>query len=136
MANEMKIQIRQVSAAASEATIRRHKVLIDRPIAKDGTDQGPMGGELFLSAIGGCFMSTLLAAIKAREAPVTEVETVVIATLADAPTRFTAVELLVTANCEDRDLLAKLIEIAERGCIIVNTLQGKLDLSVRLATPV
>ena len=73
MANEMKLQLRQISASTSEATISRHQVLIDRPAAKGGSDAGPMGGELFLAAVGGCFMSNLLAAIKAREADIGDV---------------------------------------------------------------
>ena len=132
MANSMKIQIRQVSPSASQAEIRQHRVLIDRPAIKGGEDQGPMGGELFLSAIGGCFMSTLLAAIRAREADVSEVEAEVIGTLVDAPTRFSAVEVCVSAKCSDRELFEKLVEIADKGCIIVNTLRGKLDLTVRI----
>ncbi len=136
MENQMKIQIRQSSASTSEAEIRQHKLLIDRPAAKGGEDQGPMGGELFLASIGGCFMSTLLAAIKAREADVTEVQAEVIGTLVDSPTRFSAVEVRVSAKCSDRALLEKLVEIAERGCIVVNTLRGKLELTVRTGTPV
>ena len=133
MANEITVQVRQVSAATSEAAIRTHKTLIDRPTTKGGTDQGPMGGELFLAAVGGCFMSNLLAAIKAREAQVAEAHTEVVGTLADeAPARFIAVELRVSANCADPAQFAKLVEIAERGCIMVNTLRGKLDLSVRI----
>ena len=53
MAGEMKIQIRQTSNSGSEAAIRRHRVLVDRPEAKGGRDAGPIGGELFLPAIGG-----------------------------------------------------------------------------------
>ena len=136
MANEMKIQVRQISAAASEAAIRDHKLLVDRPTAKGGTDQGPMGGELFLAAVGGCFMSNLLAAIKARQAAVSNVQTEVIATVAEAPARFSSVELCVSADCQDRELLEKLVEIAENGCIMVNTLKGKLDLRARIAAAV
>src|SRR5579862_8570271 len=123
MANEIKIKIRQTSASTSEAEIRQHRVLVDRPEAKGGNDQGPMGGEIFLAAIGGCFMSNLLAAVKAREADVSGVQTEVVGSMADAPTRFTAVELLVSADYSDRELFEKLVEIAERGCILVNTLR-------------
>jgi len=130
----MKIHIRQTASSVSEATIRGHQVSIDRPLDKGGTDAGPMGGELFLAAIGGCFMSNLLAAINARKAKVSGVQTEVIATHADAPPRFTAVELLVSAECADRELFEKLVEIAERGCIMVNTLKGKIDLQVRIGT--
>ena len=44
-----------------------------------------MGGELLLVALGGCFLSNLLAAIRAREAPIQEVRVVVEGTLAEAP---------------------------------------------------
>src|SRR6202140_4533867 len=98
MANEIKIVIRQTSAFTSEAAIRQHKLAIDRPAPKGGDDQGPMGGELFLAAIGGCFMSNLLAAIKGRQADVSGAQIEVIGVLGESPARFTAVELNVTAK--------------------------------------
>ena len=64
MANQMQVQLRQVSASTTEATLGSRQLLIDRPVEKGGTDKGPMGGELFLASIGGCFMSNLLAAIR------------------------------------------------------------------------
>ena len=133
MANEINIAIRQTAASTSEAAIRQHKITIDRPAAKGGADQGPMGGELFLAAIGGCFMSNLLAAIKGREAEVSDAHTEVIGTLAESPARFAAVELNVTAKYSDREQFEKLVEIADRGCIMMNTLRGKLDITVRIA---
>lgn len=129
----MTIQVRQTSMSTSEAIIRGHCVVIDRPVEKGGTDAGPMGGELFLASIGGCFMSNLLAAIKGRDARVSAVQTEVTGTLDGTPPRFTSISLEVTAECEDRDLLEKLVEIAARGCIMVNTLRGKLDVEVRIA---
>ena len=136
MASEMKIQLRQISASASEATIGRHQVLIDRPAAKGGRDAGPMGGELFLVAVGGCFMSNLLAAIKAREADISDVRVEVVGILADSPARFTGVELRVAAESGDRELLGRLVEIADRGCIMMNTLRGKLDVRVLIGAAV
>jgi putative redox protein len=130
MANEMKIQLRQISASASEATIRQHKVQIDRPAAKGGTDAGPMGGELFLASVGGCYMSNLLAAIVARNAEVSDVRVDVVGILADSPSRFTGLELRVSAAGGDPELLERLLEIADRGCIMMNTLRGTLDLRV------
>ncbi len=136
MANEIAIRIRQTSARTSEASIRKHRVLIDRPEPKGGADEGPMGGELFLAAIGGCFMSNLLAAIRAREASVSDAQVEVIGALADAPARFTSVELHVSANYQDAELFEKLVGIADRGCIMMNTLRGKLEVSVRIAAAV
>ena len=135
MATQMKIQLRQVSASTSEATVRDHHVTIDRPVAKGGADAGPMGGELFLAAIGGCFMSNLLAAIAARGETVFNVRTEIIATLAESPARFTAVELYVAADGSNPEVLERLVEIADRGCIMMNTLRGKLDVEVRIGVP-
>jgi putative redox protein len=136
MAGSMKIQIRQRSASTSEAEIRQHKILIDRPASKGGHDQGPMGGELFLAAVGGCFVSTLLAAIKTREADVSEVEAEVTGTLIDGPVHFSAVEISVGAKYSDRELFEKLVEIAEKGCIVANTVRGVVELTVRIAAQV
>ena len=36
----MKVEIHQSSATTSEARIRQHKVLIDRPVAKSDEDKG------------------------------------------------------------------------------------------------
>ncbi len=136
MPNEIKIQLHQVSTSTSEATIRNHKVLIDRPAAKNGADMGPMGGELFLAAVGGCFMSNVLAAIKAREAQISDVRIEVTGTIAEAPARFDAVDLYVTAESADREMLERLVEMADRACIMINTLRGKLDIHIRIGVPV
>ena len=128
----MKIQVRQVSASTSEATLRTHHVLIDRPVEKGGTDRGPMGGDLFLASVGGCFMSNLLAAIRARGEQISDARLEVIGTIAEAPARFSALELYITADGADPEVLEKLVEIADRGCIMMNTLRGKLDVRIRI----
>jgi putative redox protein len=130
----MTILVRQETVSASIASIRDHRVLIDRPTDKGGADLGPMGGELFLAAIGGCFMSNLLAAIKARDAEIRDAQTEVTGTIEGSPAAFSRIELVVSAQGSAApELLHKVVEIAERGCIMVNTLRGKLDLSVRIA---
>ena len=128
----MKIQVRQISASTSEATLRTHHVLIDRPVEKGGTDRGPMGGDLFLASVGGCFMSNLLAAIRARGEQISDAHLEVIGTIAESPARFSALELYVTADGANPELLEKLVEIADRGCIMMNTLRGKLDVRIRI----
>src|ERR1019366_8476547 len=133
MAGEMKVQLRQISASASEAVIGQHRVTVDRPAAKGGTDAGPMGGELFLAAVGGCFMSTLLAAIQARNAEISGVRVEVAGSLADSPARFAAVELRVSAETGNPELLERLIGIADLGCIMMNTLRGALEVRVIVA---
>jgi putative redox protein len=92
-----------------------------------------MGGELFLAAVGGCLMSNLLAAIKARGAAISQVSVEVVGSLAEPPTRYQAVKLQVAANCEDRVLLERLVDIADRGCIMTNTLRPLISVTVCVA---
>ena len=61
------VTLNQVDDATTKAHIRDHNIMIDRPESKGGHDAGAMGGELVLAALGGCFNSNLLAAIKARD---------------------------------------------------------------------
>jgi putative redox protein len=131
----MKIQLQQVSMSASEAALRTHRVLIDRPNEKGGTDSGPMGGELFLASIGGCFMSTLLSAIRARNAAVSDVRAEVIGTIAETPTRFSSVELHVEAQGNSEEI-ERLVAIADKGCIMMNTLRGVLDVRIRIGAAI
>jgi putative redox protein len=77
-------------------------------------------------------MSNLLAAIKARDSQIANIQMEVVGAIADAPARFEAVDLYVTADAADRDSLERLLEIADRGCIMMNTLRGKLDIRIRV----
>ena len=132
--SQMKIQIAQISACTSETLLGPHRVLIDRPVEKGGTAQGPMGGELFLASVGGCFISNILAAIRARNEPVSNVRVQVTGTLTDSPPiRYSAIELRVEADTSDRALLEHLVEIADRGCIMMNTLRNTLELRIQVS---
>jgi putative redox protein len=133
MSAHVHIEVRQVSATTSEAVARQHKVLSDRPEAKGGQDQGPMGGELLLMGLGGCFMSNLLAAIRAREADIKDLRLAIAGTLSEAPMRFTAITLEVRGQYADKAEMEKLVTVAERGCIVANTLKGAVALSLTVA---
>ncbi len=134
MPNTVTVDLVSIGSSTTEAHIRQHKVVVDRPEAKGGMDQGPMGGELFLAAVGGCFMSNLLAAIRTRGAAVSRARVDVVGTLAEGPARYQSVDLTVSAECEDADLFQKLVEIADRGCIMTNTMRPLLNLTVRVVT--
>jgi putative redox protein len=125
-------RVTQVEATpTSEGLIREHRILVDRPAAKGGLDRGPMGGELLLAALGGCFMSNLVAAAGARNIPVVGLEVTVRGALASAPPRFEAIELEVRGGRVAEDVLDKLVTIAERACIVHNTLSPAVPLTVR-----
>jgi putative redox protein len=79
-------------------------------------------------------MSTLLAAIKTRDAAVSEVKVMVSGTIGGVPERFEAIAMRVTANHADGDLMRKLITMAERGCLVTNTLRDAVVITVELAS--
>jgi len=128
MSTTFRATIEHVTHTTSRAIVRSHTVLVDRGVPKGGFDLGPAGGEYQLVALGGCFTSHLLGAIRAREAAMTNVKVAVTGTLDGTPERFTAFTVDVTAECSDADLARKLITIASRACQVMNT--------VRLAAPI
>jgi uncharacterized OsmC-like protein len=128
MSTTFKATIEHVTHTTSRAIVRSHTVLVDRGVPKGGFDLGPAGGEYQLVALGGCFTSHLLGAIRAREAAMTNVRVAVTGTLDGTPERFTAFTVEVTAECSDADLARKLITIASRACQVMNT--------IRLAAPI
>jgi putative redox protein len=134
MASEITVVLEQVGPTTSEAHIRSHSVTIDRPVAKGGADHGPMGGELLLAALAGCFSSTLYAAIAARGADVRDVSVTVTGRLVDSPTRYEAVAMRVEAQNSDARAFERLVAVAERGCIVANTLRSGVELTVEAVT--
>ncbi|MFZ1754166.1 MAG: OsmC family protein [Caldilineaceae bacterium] len=135
MAAVISVEVSQIGPATSEGKVRQHSVLVDRPVAKEGEDRGAMGGELLLVSLGGCFMSNLLAAIKARSADVSDVRIEIDGTLESAPARFSAIQMTIHARYADRELLEKLVLISERACIVANTLKPAVDLTIRIDEP-
>ena len=128
----VKVNVEQIGPSTSQGRARKHTVVMDRPEAKGGENRGAMGGEHLLMALGGCFMSNLLAATGSREAPLRDVNLGITGTLESAPPRFTAVEMSIKADYSDKALMEKLVTIAERGCIVANTLKNAVDLKIAL----
>ena len=130
MGQSLEVRIEQVGPSTAKGIARTHSVLIDRPVAKGGADRGPLGGEYLLLALGGCFMSNLLAAIRAREAAVSDVRITVNGTIEGSPDRFTALTLTIAATYQDAELMKKLVTLAERSCIVTNTLRSGVSIAV------
>ncbi len=122
--------VKQTGDTASEADARGHKLILDRPEAKGGTNAGMMGGEALLSGLGGCFMSNLLAAAVAREVKLNNATAEISAEMENAPARFTAITMKVSAQYPAGTDFEKLVTIAERGCISANTLKKAVELKV------
>ena len=132
MSQSLEVRIEQVGPSTLRGTARTHSVLIDRPVARGGEDRGPLGGEYLLLALGGCFMSNLLAAIRARGAAVSDLRVTVIGTIETEPDRFTALALTIAATHQDADLMQKLVTIAERSCIVTNTLRSGVSIALMI----
>ena len=132
MSHALEVRVEKVGPSTSKGVARSHTVLIDRPVPKGGADQGPLGGELLLLSLGGCFTSNLLAAIRAREAAISDVRVSVTGTIEGPPDRFSGIALRVSARHEDSELLGKLITIAERSCLVTNTLRAGTPISIAI----
>jgi putative redox protein len=132
MSRTVSVEIEQVGPSTGSATARSHTVLVDRPVEKGGGDRGPLGGEYLLIALGGCFLSTLLAAVRTREADVASVRVSVVGTVGGVPERFESIAMRVSAKYSEDGLMRKLIAIAERGCLVTNTLKDAVGISVDL----
>ncbi len=130
MGQTLDVQVQQIGPTTAQGTARSHSVLIDRPRAKGGADRGPLGGELLLLSLGGCFMSNLLAAIGARNAAITEVRIGVTGTIGGSPERFETLAMKIGAQGDSLELLPKLVAIAERTCIVTNTLREATPIAI------
>jgi putative redox protein len=132
MPRTVSVEIQQVGPSTGSASARTHTVFVDRPVEKGGSDRGPLGGEYLLISLGGCFLSTLLAAVRTREADVSNVRVSVVGTIGGVPERFESMDVRVSAKYGDADLMRKLVAMSERGCLVTNTLKDAVALSVSL----
>lgn len=126
---DITVSLTRTGPTASEARIRDHHLVMDRPTEKGGENAGPMGGEALLAALGGCFMSNLVAAAQARDVELGDIDVSITGTLAGTPPVYECIAMTVTGGASV-DSLPKLVTMAERGCIVANTLKAGLTLTV------
>jgi putative redox protein len=93
-----------------------------------------MGGEYMLLGVGGCFASNLYAAAIARELPLEDLVVQVSGEVAETPSRFSAITMTVSSSLEN-DEFEKLVTIADRSCISVNTVRSALELTITIGAP-
>ncbi|KJK43528.1 hypothetical protein UK23_32920 [Lentzea aerocolonigenes] len=125
---EIIVTLQHAGDTVTTGQARSHSVVVDRPEEKGGNDKGPMGGELLLLALGGCFLSTFLGMLKADGHSLDRelVSLNVTGVLTPAPTRFTEIIVEVTAPEELKGELAKPFLKAERGCIVHNSIKDAI----------
>ena len=126
--------ITQIDAStASRTTIRDHQLITDRTVEKGGGNQGPMGGEVFVAGLGACFMSNLIAAFQARGIETRNLSATVTGTLDGTPPRYQKMAITVSGGGIDRAQMEKMVVIAERGCLVANTLKQFMEVAVTIA---
>lgn len=131
---EVTTTINQIDeSTAARSRIREHQLVSDRTVEKGGGNQGPMGGELFVASLGACFMSNLIAAFQGRKIDATDLSVTVAGTLDGSPPRYQKMAMTVTGTGIDRGQMKKMVLIAERGCIVANTLKQFMDVDITIA---
>ena len=120
------------TSSAGRTRIRDHELVTDRPVEKGGANQGPMGGELLVASLGGCFMSNLIAAFQGRNLQPEGLSVTVQGTLDGTPPRFQKMAMQVQGKDIDRAQMGKMILIAERGCIVANTLKQFMPVEISI----
>ncbi|MDO6738492.1 OsmC family protein [Wenyingzhuangia sp. 2_MG-2023] len=129
--SNLKIHLKQCSKSAMELENNKLKIIIDRPIENGGEGKGILGGEYLLTGIGGCYSSNLFAAAQSRNINIEGLALEITATISqDIPKRFSKIDIAVSyESCSDEQVFDKLMAIAERACISVNTVKNGLILN-------
>ena len=128
----LNVVLNQLNGTTSVALARHHSLKIDRPEEKGGQDMGPLGGETFLMGLGGCLMSNLLAAAKARGVEMIGAKISIVAVIGDTPKRITDIEMTITGSTNPDSAFKKLMVVAERGCALVVTMKRATNLIVKV----
>ena len=125
------VNVKLVEGTMGVASTGQHAIVVDRSLAKGGTYLGMVGGEILLSAIGACLMTTFVGAARARDIEVTRLEFNVSSVHEDGPSRYTSIEIdaVVEADASDEEI-DKLLAIAERGCTVSNTVSRGAEIGV------
>src|SRR5258708_11559586 len=97
MSTTVKANLEPVENVTSKVTVRTHQLVVDRGIAKGGSDRGPAGGEYLVVSLGGCFTSHLLAAAQTRQVHLGNLRVVAEGTMDGSPERFTPFVVALTA---------------------------------------
>lgn len=128
----IEICLEQTSKSAMTLKNENLLVITDRPVEKGGEGKGIVGGKYLLTGIGGCFSSNLLGAAQSRNIEIKGLTTKIQATISDdLPKRFSQVNIHVSYQfCSDEKSFKKLMTIAEKACIAINTVKYGLNLNV------
>lgn len=128
----MKIEILQISQTTSEASAEKHKLLIDKPLNENGSDNGVTGEQLFLMSLGGDLMSHLLEEIQQNKVKARGVKINVDALGFRKLQRFTQVTLEISAEYQDKGLFKNCISKAIRKSVVFNSIGDLVKIHVKV----
>lgn len=98
----------------------------------DGTVWSPEG--LLLSSLAECLRLSFVAIARANGFQFSEYESTIQGTLdrIDRKTSFTQAKIEVSLSCSDKDKAQKLLEKAEQSCLISNSVNFPLSLTMKI----
>ena len=126
--SNLKIHLKQCSKGAMQLENDKLKIITDRPIEKGGEGKGILGGKYLLTGIGGCYSSNLFEAAQSRNIKIEGLALDITAIVSeDIPKRFSKIDIVISyQSCSNEKVFDKLMTIAEKACIAVNTLKNGL----------
>jgi putative redox protein len=138
--SDTQVRVKWLEGSFSLGLAGKHTVGIDRLASVGGTEAGFRASELLLLSLGGCLSSTLVGAAKARELTLSKVDIQVVGKTVPNPERIGEIEVevdLAITDAEGVELagseLDRILDIAERGCFVTNTLRTGIAISVKRA---
>ncbi|MEZ4496519.1 MAG: OsmC family protein [Thermomicrobiales bacterium] len=122
MASEVKVKL--VEGTTGIAIADGNAIVVDRSSQLGGTELGFKGGDLFLSSIGTCILTTLIGQARRKGVELTKVEFTLSGKSGGSPTRLTEINIdaIVEGDAPD-EVLQELTEFAENKCFISNTVK-------------
>ncbi len=108
-------------------------VTFDRAVQRGGADEGMRAAEGLLLATGACLAITIAAAAQSRGIELGRCRVRVRGETADGPSRVARIAIDAELPDVAPEVARHLIEVAERGCTVANTLRNPPELRITVA---
>ncbi len=130
------IALNQYSSLVMQLENEDENILVGRSNNSLYSSKGLVGGEYLLVGIGGCFSSALLSAAQSSNIKIIGLKVEVTAKISVSLKRLNKINLTISYGyCSSPNEFEKLLKVAEKGCISINTLKHKPLISIKSTTP-
>jgi putative redox protein len=116
-----------------EVTADAFTIAVDEPESAGGTGAAPQPTDLLLASVASCFTLALVHSAAKRAIPLSDVRVDVTGDYAGSG--FAALHIGVDAPGPDPEVLASLLEAAQRVCYVTNTLRTAVTIDVVASGP-